>query len=184
MEHNAMNNNHINSIDTHQINRVESHQQKLLEQNLTFIEKVAKIEAQQESTKEYLDRIEKQMGGLHSTLTDEIRTSIGGRIQDIVDLQIQQQDVQNKIVGIQGRQGEQIDEIRKTLEEFTKIQGVVSTHETRIVTLETKVTSINNKLAKLDEVDKTRTQGKWALITAIASGFIGIIGSLLALLLK
>ena len=50
------------------------------------------------------------MSGLHDSLTDEIRTSVGARIQDIVDLQIQQQDVQNKIVNIQGRQGEQIDE--------------------------------------------------------------------------
>lgn len=179
-----MENKNVNSIDTHQIHRVESYQDKLMAQNIAFTEKVARIEAQQEATREYLSRIEQQMGGLHNTLTEEIRTSIGGRIQDIVDLQMQQQDVQNKIVGIQGRQGEQIDEIRKTLEEFTKIQGVISIHETKLATLEAKINAIDRKITKLDDVDKTRTQGKWALITAIASGLVGIVGSLLALLLK
>ena len=149
---NQIYNSHPN-IGLREVDQIQEHQQKLLQQNLDFIGKVARIETQQEATKEHLTRIETQMAGLHTALTEEIRTSIGGRIQDIVDLQIQQQDVQNKIVSIQSRQGEQIDEIRKTLEEFTKIQGVVTTHETRISNLE-------KKIEKLDEVDKTRIQGK------------------------
>lgn len=149
-----MNNNYSENVPSQrEVDQMQEHQQKLLQQNLDFIGKVARIETQQEATKEHLERIEKQMSGLHNSLTDEIRTSVGARIQDIVDLQIQQQDVQNKIVNIQGRQGEQIDEIRKTLDEFTKIQTVVSTHETRL-------NSIEQKIAKLDEVDKVRTQGK------------------------
>lgn len=172
-----MNNNYNESVPSQrEVDQMQEHQQKLLQQNLDFIGKVARIETQQEATKEHLQRIEKQMSGLHDSLTDEIRTSVGARIQDIVDLQIQQQDVQNKIVNIQGRQGEQIDEIRKTLDEFTKIQTVVSTHETRL-------NSIEQKIAKLDEVDKVRIQGKWALFTALTTGVIGLVGTILALVL-
>ena len=149
-----MNNNYNESVPSQrEVDLMQEHQQKLLQQNLDFIGKVARIETQQEATKEHLGRIEQQMAGLHNALTEEIRTSVGGRIQDIVDLQIQQQDVQNKIVSIQSRQGEQIDEIRKTLDEFTKIQTTVSSHEARL-------NSIEQKIAKLDEVDKVRTQGK------------------------
>lgn len=163
-------------VSQREVDQMQEHQQRLLQQNLDFIGKVARIETQQEATREHLNRIEAQMAGLHTTLTEEIRTSIGGRIQDIVDLQIQQQNVQNKLVEIQGRQGEQIDEIRRTLEEFTKIQGVVSAHETRLSALEQKV-------AKIDEVDKVKTQGKWALITAVCTGVIGLIGTLFAFFL-
>ena len=166
-------NNHTNSIDIYQVQKVENHQQKLLEQNLTFIEKVAKIETQQEATKEQLTRLESQMGSMQTTVIDEIHLSVGSFSQ----LLVQQQEVQNEIVKIQSRQGEQIDEIRRTLNEFTKIQTTVNEHGSRIVALE-------KKMAKLDDVDKTRTQGKWALVTALATGFISIVGTLLAFLLK
>lgn len=172
-----MNNNYNDNVPSQrEVDQMQEHQQKLLQQNLDFIGKVARIETQQEATKEHLERIERQMSGLHDSLTDEIRTSVGARIQDIVDLQMQQQDVQNKIVNIQGRQGEQIDEIRKTLDEFTKIQTVVTTHEARL-------NAIEQKIAKLDDVDKVRTQGKWALFTALTTGVIGLVGTILAFIL-
>ena len=47
-----MENKNVNSIDTHQIHRVESYQDKLMAQNIAFTEKVARIEAQQEATKQ------------------------------------------------------------------------------------------------------------------------------------
>ena len=34
------------------------------------------------------------------------------------------------------------------------------------------------------DVNKTRTQGRWTLITAIASGLLGLIGTVLAIVLK
>ena len=84
-----MNNNYNDNVPSQrEVDQMQEHQQKLLQQNLDFIGKVARIETQQEATKEHLERIERQMSGLHDSLTDEIRTSVAARIQDIVDLQI------------------------------------------------------------------------------------------------
>lgn len=171
------NNNTDHQISPREVNQVQEHQQKLLQQNLSFIDKVARIEVQQEATKEQLNKLECQVSNLHTSLTEEIHTSVGGRMNDIGKLLVQQQETQTKIVEVQARQGEQIEEIRRTLEEFTKIQTVVSIHETRLTNLE-------QQISRLDEVDKTRVQGKWALITAITGGLLGILGSLLAIFLK
>ena len=172
-----MDNNTNHSISAREVDQVQEHQQKLLQQNLSFIDKVARIEVQQEATKEQLNKLECQVSNLQTSLTEEIRTSVGGRMNDISNLLVQQQDTQTKIVEVQARQGEQIEEIRRTLEEFTKIQTVVSVHETRLNSLE-------QQISRLDDVDKTRVQGKWALITAVAGGLLGILGSLLAIFLK
>lgn len=172
-----MDNNTNHSISAREVDQVQEHQQKLLQQNLSFIDKVARIEVQQEATKEQLNKLECQVSNLQTSLTEEIRTSVGGRMNDISNLLVQQQDTQTKIVEVQARQGEQIEEIRRTLEEFTKIQTVVSVHETRLNTLE-------QQISRLDDVDKTRVQGKWALITAVAGGLLGILSSLLAIFLK
>lgn len=172
-----MDNNINHSISAREVDQVQEHQQKLLQQNLSFIDKVARIEVQQEATKEQLNKLECQVSNLQTSLTEEIRTSVGGRMNDISNLLVQQQETQTKIVEVQARQGEQIEEIRRTLEEFTKIQTVVSVHETRLNALE-------QQISRLDDVDKTRVQGKWALITAVAGGLLGILGSLLAIFLK
>lgn len=172
-----MDNNTNHLISAREVDQVQEHQQKLLQQNLSFIDKVARIEVQQEATKEQLNKLECQVSNLQTSLTEEIRTSVGGRMNDISNLLVQQQETQTKIVEVQARQGEQIEEIRRTLEEFTKIQTVVSVHETRLNTLE-------QQISRLDDVDKTRIQGKWALITAVAGGLLGILGSLLAIFLK
>lgn len=172
-----MDNNTNHLISAREVDQVQEHQQKLLQQNLSFIDKVARIEVQQEATKEQLNKLESQVSNLQTSLTEEIRTSVGGRMNDISNLLVQQQETQTKIVEVQARQGEQIEEIRRTLEEFTKIQTVVSVHETRLNSLE-------QQISRLDDVDKTRVQGKWALITAVAGGLLGILGSLLAIFLK
>ena len=169
------NNEHL--INSREVDQVQQHQQKLLQQNLSFIDKVARIETQQETTKEQLIKLENQVSNLQISLTEEIRSSVGGRMNDISNLLVQQQDTQTKIVEVQARQGEQIEEIRRTLEEFTKIQTIVNVHEARINALE-------QQISKLDEVDKTRVQGKWALITAVAGGILGIISGLLTIFLK
>lgn len=172
-----MDNNTNHLISAREVDQVQEHQQKLLQQNLSFIDKVARIEVQQEATKEQLNKLENQVSNLQTSLTEEIRTSVGGRMNDISSLLVQQQETQTKIVEVQARQGEQIEEIRRTLEEFTKIQTVVSVHETRLNALE-------QQISRLDDVDKTRIQGKWALVTAVAGGLLGILGSLLAIFLK
>lgn len=172
-----MDNNTNHLISAREVDQVQEHQQKLLQQNLSFIDKVARIEVQQEATKEQLNKLENQVSNLQTSLTEEIRTSVGGRMNDISNLLVQQQETQTKIVEVQARQGEQIEEIRRTLEEFTKIQTVVSVHETRLNALE-------QQISRLDDVDKTRIQGKWALVTAVAGGLLGILGSLLAIFLK
>lgn len=172
-----MDNNTNHLISAREVDQVQEHQQKLLQQNLSFIDKVARIEVQQEATKEQLNKLENQVSNLQTSLTEEIRTSVGGRMNDISNLLVQQQETQTKIVEVQARQGEQIEEIRRTLEEFTKIQTVVSVHETRLNSLE-------QQISRLDDVDKTRVQGKWALVTAVAGGAFGILGSLLAIFLK
>jgi hypothetical protein len=142
-------NNHNHSMDIYQVEKVEKHQQKLLEQNLTFIEKVAKIETQQTTNTEQLVKLEQQMGSMKDTLIEEIHASVGSFTQ----LLVQQQDAQNKIIAIQSRQGEQIDEIRKTLDEFTKIQDVVTDHTFRIANLE-------KQMAKIDELDRAKVTGR------------------------
>lgn len=169
--------NNEHPINSREVDQVQQHQQKLLQQNLSFIDKVARIETQQETTKEQLIKLENQVSNLQISLTEEIRSSVGGRMNDISNLLVQQQDTQTKIVEVQARQGEQIEEIRRTLEEFTKIQTIVNVHEARINALE-------QQISKLDEVDKTRVQGKWALITAVAGGILGIISGLLTIFLK
>lgn len=169
--------NNEHPINSREVDQVQQHQQKLLQQNLSFIDKVARIETQQETTKEQLIKLENQVSNLQISLTEEIRSSVGGRMNDISNLLVQQQDTQTKIVEVQARQGEQIEEIRRTLEEFTKIQTIVNVHEARISALE-------QQISKLDEVDKTRVQGKWALITAVAGGILGIISGLLTIFLK
>ena len=146
-------------------------------QNLELVEKVARIEVQQTAIKEQQDRIERHVETLHSSLTDEIRSSVGGRISDISTLLIQQQDAQNKIIDIQGRQGQQIEQIEKTLREFTHIQSVSSDHEIRIKNLE-------KRMCKIDEVEKTHIQSRTSLIVAALSGLFGLVGTLLAIFLK
>lgn len=162
------------NLQAHLNEEMAQHQQKLLAQNMSFIDKVARMEVQQQTMKEQQDRIEKHVESLQKNLTEEIRSSVGGRISDISTLLIQQQDAQNKIIDIQGRQGQQIEQIQTTLEEFTKIQKSVDNHENRIKILEAAV-------SRLDEVDKTRIQSRTSLIIALISGGFGLIGTLLAI---
>lgn len=147
------------------------------QQNLELVEKVARIEVQQVAMKEQQDRIERHVETLHASLTEEIRSSVGGRISDISTLLIQQQDAQNRIIDIQGRQGQQIEQIEQTLREFTHMQNVSNDHETRIKNLEKRV-------SKIDEMEKTRMQSRTSLIIAVLSGAFGLVGTLLAIFLK
>jgi chromosome segregation ATPase len=171
--------NHTNdaNLQAHVNEEVAQQQQKLFEQNMSFIDKVARIEVQQQTMKEQQDRIEKHVESLQKNLTDEIRASVGGRITDINTLLIQQQDTQNKIIDIQSRQGQQIEQIQSTLQEFTKIQRLVDDHEIRIKNLEKRMTAIA-------ELDKARVQSRTSLIIALISGSFGLIGTLLAIFLK
>lgn len=160
------------------INEETSQQQhKLWEQNMSFTDRVARMEVQQCMMKEQQDRIEQHVEALQHNLTEEIRASVGGRITDINTLLVQQQDAQNKIIDIQGRQGQQIEQIQTTLQEFTKIQGSVSDHETRIKNLE-------KKMAALDALEQTRIQSRTSLIVALIGGGCGLIAAILSIFLK
>lgn len=179
-----MNNNHNATTDQvlHQhlheeVGQVQQHQQQLLQQNLGFIDKVARIEVQQDIMKQQQDRIEGHLESLHRYIGEEIRSSVGGRINDINTLLVQQQDAQNKIIEIQGRQGQQIEQIQNTLQEFTKIQNSLSDHEIRIKNLEKRV-------AKMDEMDKARLQSRTSLIVAVIAGGFSLLGTVLAIFLR
>lgn len=166
-----------NSNLSGEIGQIKKHESQLLQQNMDFLQKLARLEVTQDHLKESQVSLSKKIDDVKEAITSEIRISIGARINDISALVQQQQEIQNKIVEIQARQGEQIDEINRTLKEFSNMETKMIDHETRLKSLEKQIT-------RLDDVDKTRTQGKWSLITAIASGLIAIVGGLVTLLLK
>ena len=170
-----MNDNEKHMLDN-QIEDIKDHEQKLLEKTFEFVKQIASIESQQTSIKEQQCQLKDDIQSLQKNITNEIRISVGGRISDISNLLIQQQEMQNKIINIQGRQGQQIDEIQTTLKEFTKIQEKVSN-------LEIRVDALEETQRGEQEIQKEKIRGRWAAAGAIAAAIASIIVAILTKIL-
>lgn len=164
-----------------EIGQIKKHESQLLQQNMDFLVKLTKLETTQdyikEQVKENQKEFTKQMQAVKDFISFEIQNSVGVRVHDLSLLVQQQQETQNKIVEIQARQGEQIDEINRTLKEFSNMELKMIDHENRIK-------SVEQQVSRIDQVDKVRVQGKWSLITAIAAGVLATISGILLAIIK
>lgn len=187
----------------HSIDRVQEHGDKLLQQNMEFIKQIASLEAGQKAFEGRLDRqtesiqnqinrqqenLEHQITRAEKNLSKELHDIVGEQINALVATSTAHQDTLVRLTTIQEHQQQQIDGLQEQMNEFailrrdiTDLTGRLSATEERLTSLENSVRAQNQNQA---DVDKTRVQGRWALITAIASGFIGVVSTLLAILLK
>lgn len=153
-----------------QIQDIKRHEGKLMEKTLEFTEKLARIQTQQEHLEEHIIN-------LQDNISKEIKTSVTARMDGIQEIVSNQQSAQNEILKIQGKQGEQINSIQKTLEEFTEIRKQVTDHENRIKDLEFSRRSER-------ELQKEKIKGRWTTIAAVVAGIASIIAALIAGLIK
>lgn len=164
-----------------EIGQIKKHESQLLQQNMDFLVKLTKLETTQDyirdQVKENQKEFTKQMQAVKDFISFEIQNSVGMRVHDLSLLVQQQQETQNKIVEIQARQGEQIDEINRTLQQFSNMELKMIDHENRIK-------SVEQQISRIDQVDKVRVQGKWSLITAIAAGVLATISGILLAIIK
>lgn len=164
-----------------EIGQIKKHESQLLQQNMDFLVKLTKLETTQDyikdQVKENQKEFTKEMQAVKDFISFEIQNSVGMRVHDLSLLVQQQQETQNKIVEIQARQGEQIDEINRTLQQFSNMELKMIDHENRIK-------SVEQQVSRIDQVDKVRVQGKWSLITAIAAGLIAAVSGILLAIIK
>lgn len=187
----------------HSIDRVQEHGDKLLQQNMEFIKQIASLEAGQKAFEGRLDRqtesiqnqinrqqenLEHQITRVEKNLSKELHDIVGEQINALVATSTAHQDTLVRLTTIQEHQQQQIDGLQEQMNEFailrhdiTDLSGRLSATEERLISLENSVSAQNQNQA---DVNKTRTQGRWTLITAIASGLLGLIGTILAIVLK
>lgn len=187
----------------HSIDKVQEHGDKLLQQNMEFIKQIASLEASQKAFEGRLDRqteniqnqidkqqenLEHQISKVEKNLSKELHDIVGEQINALVATSTAHQDTLVRLTTIQENQQRQIDGLQEQMNEFailrhdiTDLSGRLSATEERLTSLEHSVRAQNQNQV---DVDKTKIQGRWALITAIASGFIGVVSTVLAILLK
>lgn len=176
----------------HSIDKVQAHGDKLLQQSMEFMKQIASLEAGQKAFEGRLDRqteaIETHINRVEDHLSKELRSIVGEQINALVATSTAHQDTLVRLTTIQEHQQQQIDGLQEQMNEFAilrhdmaELSGRLSATEERLASLENSVKAHNQNQA---DVDKSRIQGRWALITAIASGFIGVVGTVLAILLK
>lgn len=185
------------------IHRVQEHGDQLTRQNMEFIRQIASLEATQKAFEGRMDRqtesihnqidkqqeyLETQITKVEKNLSKELHDIVGEQINALVSTSTAHQETLVRLTTIQEHQQQQIDGLQEQMNEFTILRhditdltGRLSATEERLTSLENSVRAQNQNQA---DVDKTRTQGRWALITAIASGLIGVISTVLAILLK
>lgn len=187
----------------HSIDKVQEHGDKLLQQNMEFIRQIASLEAGQKAFEGRLDRqtesiqnqinkqqenLEHQITRVEKNLSKELHDIVGEQINALVSTSAAHQETLVRLTTIQEHQQQQIDGLQEQMNEFailrhdiTDLSGRLSATEERLTSLENSVRTQNQNQA---DVNKTRTQGRWTLITAIASGLLGLIGTILAIVLK
>ncbi len=192
-----------NNTLQHSIDKVQEHGDKLLQQNMEFIRQIASLEAGQKAFEGRLDRqtesiqnqinrqqenLEHQITRVEKNLSKELHDIVGEQINALVATSTAHQDTLVRLTTIQEHQQQQIDGLQEQMNEFailrhdiTDLSGRLSATEEKVASLENAIRTQNQNQA---DVDKTRTQGRWALITAIASGLIGVASTVLAILLK
>lgn len=134
-----------------QLADIRAHEQKLMEKTLEFSGRLSRIEAQVEKNNEKLDiQIEQVTEKLKNrlaqsddklklfqdTIIDELHTSVSSRFEEAHKLIHNQQVAINEIIKIQGKQGEQLNNINNVLQEFTEIKKDMNDHEYRLKHLE------------------------------------------------
>ena len=187
----------------HSLDRVQEHGDQLTRQNMEFIRQIASLEATQKAFEGRIDRqtesihdqidkqqeyLETQITRVEKNLSKELHDIVGEQINALVSTSTAHQETLVRLTTIQENQQKQIDNLQEQMNEFailrhdiSELSGRLSTTEEKVASLESAIRTQNQNQA---DVDKTRTQGRWALITAIASGFIGVISTVLAILLK
>ena len=187
----------------HSLDRVQEHGDQLTRQNMEFIRQIASLEATQKAFEGRIDRqtesihnqidkqqeyLETQITKVEKNLSKELHDIVGEQINALVSTSTAHQETLVRLTTIQENQQKQIDNLQEQMNEFailrhdiSELSGRLSATEEKVASLESAIRTQNQNQA---DVDKTRTQGRWALITAIASGFIGVISTVLAILLK
>ena len=187
----------------HSLDRVQEHGDQLTRQNMEFIRQIASLEATQKAFEGRMDRqtesihnqidkqqeyLETQITRVEKNLSKELHDIVGEQINALVSTSTAHQETLVRLTTIQENQQRQIDNLQEQMNEFAILRHDISELSGRLSATEEKVASLENSIRTQNQnqadVDKTRTQGRWALITAIASGFIGVISTVLAILLK
>ena len=187
----------------HSLDRVQEHGDQITRQNMEFIRQIASLEATQKAFEGRMDRqteskhnqidkqqeyLETQITKVEKNLSKELHDIVGEQINALVSTSAAHQETLVRLTTIQENQQKQIDGLQEQMNEFavlrhdiTDLSGRLSATEERLTSLENSVKAQNQNQA---DVNKTRTQGRWTLITAIASGLLGLIGTILAIVLK
>ena len=187
----------------HSLDRVQEHGDQITRQNMEFIRQIASLEATQKAFEGRMDRqtesiqnqIDKQQEHLDARITrveknlsKELHDIVGEQISALVATSSAHQETLVRLTTIQEHQQQQIDGLQEQMNEFailrhdiTELSGRLSATEEKVASLESAIRTQNQNQA---DVNKTRTQGRWTLITAIASGLLGLIGTILAIVLK
>lgn len=187
----------------HSLDRVQEHGDQLTRQNMEFIRQIASLEATQKAFEGRMDRqtesihnqidkqqeyLETQITRVEKNLSKELHDIVGEQINALVSTSTAHQETLVRLTTIQENQQRQIDNLQEQMNEFAILRHDISELSERLSATEEKVASLESVIRTQNQnqadVDKTRTQGRWALITAIASGFIGVISTVLAILLK
>jgi alpha-ketoglutarate-dependent taurine dioxygenase len=105
---------------------------KINERQTDLVERLARIE---ENEKQLNTRME----DLKESLSEEIQqTGVSKRVDDIMMLVKNQQQTEAKIIELQGKQGEQINDINKTLIQLEGIEKTIDRLDGRLTQLESK----------------------------------------------
>ena len=170
------------------INDIQEHEKKLMEKVFGFTEKLAKIEAHQESLDKTLaeqkESFDKHLDSVQSKILQEMQIAFGGRLTDTNNFILNQQKTLEKITEIQSRQTEQINSINKTLQDFADIKEDSAKHSKEIAELRGSVQTLLENQKSEAELQKERVKGRWAAIgtaiTSIAAIITAIISAILA----
>lgn len=181
----------LNTVLQQSINKVQMHGDKLLQQNMEFMKQIASLETQQKAFEGRLDRqqqnIEQQLDRVENNLTNELHNIVGEQINALVSTSTAHQDTLVRLTTIQENQQKQIDAMQTQINELailrhdiTELTGRVSAAEEKVASLEQSVMAQAQNQA---DVNKTRIQGRWALITAIATGIIALASTFITALI-
>ena len=187
----------------HSLDRVQEHGDQLTRQNMEFIRQIASLEATQKAFEGRMDRqtesihnqinkqqeyLETQITRVEKNLSKELHDIVGEQINALVSTSTAHQETLVRLTTIQENQQRQIDGLQEQMNEFAILRHDITDLSGRLSATEEKVASLENAIRTQNQnqtdVNKTRTQGRWTLVTAIASGLLGLIGTILAIVLK
>ena len=186
----------------HSLDRVQEHGDQITRQNMEFIRQIASLEATQKAFEGRMDRqtesiqnqIDKQQEHLDARITrveknlsKELHDIVGEQISALVATSSAHQETLVRLTTIQENQQRQIDNLQEQMNEFAILRHDISELSGRLAATEEKVASLESAIKthtqNQADVDKAKTQGRFALITAIATGVLAVVGTVLAAIL-